>query len=454
MSEVPCKSEYEDILWDRIRENWRLTFSAVEGRFSLAVSTSIATGVVIGEHVTGVTGALQAWAGRAFGVLGGLVSFALSDREPADAVSAAVDTTVGMLLGELVAGLRAVAAAATSAVESASAAVAAAEAIAVDAVAFLTGAQSVAAEATAARVAAQTIAQQAAASAVTAEEYAAAQALAAAAERAAIVEAAKIAAVGAAERSALAAAADVTAATLARVAAVGALEAASGAVAFVVANTPTIAVALAAVFAGAVLGIFAKSAFEAQEIYNAQDLTPNTLDLREPNYAISEGVTITSLTTYQHLHNPDGTLDEDRRDGISFSIKGVTSGAIMPFDEQGCIEQIILTDGHDELNVSAIDLSQYDDWHFLDNRFIIDMSNREGGNLSSADFDEVRYAARPGAVFGENGVFWYDGETHSAGPISGFLNTIAGYIPLIGALGLRFALYAESKLPGVPGTQY
>jgi hypothetical protein len=62
MEEMPCKLEYEDILWEKIKENWSLSLNTLSGRFNLAVSTSIASGVAIGEYATGVTGAIQTWA--------------------------------------------------------------------------------------------------------------------------------------------------------------------------------------------------------------------------------------------------------------------------------------------------------------------------------------------------------------------------------------------------------
>jgi hypothetical protein len=77
-----CKKEYEDIFWEKIVENWRKTIYTIDGQFNLAVSTSIASGVAIGEYATGVTGALQKWVGRAFGAISGLISFALSERTP------------------------------------------------------------------------------------------------------------------------------------------------------------------------------------------------------------------------------------------------------------------------------------------------------------------------------------------------------------------------------------
>ncbi|HEX8061745.1 MAG TPA: calcium-binding protein, partial [Allosphingosinicella sp.] len=68
------------------------------------------------------------------------------------------------------------------------------------------------------------------------------------------------------------------------------------------------------------------------------------------------------------------------------------------------VEKLTLTDKADTLNVSK------EGFGWLADTLTIDMRNRAGGNLTSADFDTVNYAARGD---GTDGVFWINGATQT-----------------------------------------
>ena len=205
--------------------------------------------------------------------------------------------------------------------------------------------------------------------------------------------------------------------------------------AFVINLIPPILAAAGAVVAA----ILATATARAIEEYNAQQ--PIIFDI-DKDGGVKEGVTITNVRA---TVDDDGTIV--RNSGIYAQMVGQTSGH--PHEITAHWADVLrLTGFADFLDVSVVDLHDYESWRFLDDQFVIDLSNKDGGVQSKTDFDTVFYATRPAEISGEigaqNGVFWYDGETHAAGGGFGGLQDVIGSISTSAMLGL---LYTESFFP-------
>jgi RTX calcium-binding nonapeptide repeat (4 copies) len=141
------------------------------------------------------------------------------------------------------------------------------------------------------------------------------------------------------------------------------------------------------------------------------------------------------------------SADNDRKTDIEITATGRQSGGQsgnQSVNRMQGVETIILTDKADWLETKSADLADYVTGYidFFGTTVTVDLSNPAGGNGGSDDFDTVKYLA------GENGIFWFNGQTHGAGPISGGL--IAGFTTLAGpaaAIALKVGLRAESLLP-------
>jgi hypothetical protein len=444
---MECKKSFLELWHDEFVKDIRKQYTDFQTILANISTASVGAGAAIGATAVGAEGAIKRVMSRIVGTVNVVISYALSDGStPAQigiVAGQAFEAWAEAALEGVIEASREAVAFARNALTVAKEALVTARTVAAEALAEVTGASAAASEATATRIAAETAVREAAAIAVTAEERAAVQLLVEAAGRAALIEAAKAAALSAAERAVAAAALEVTAAIAAEGVAAAEVTAATAGVAATIAGAPEIITGIVA-FVGITLiaklvEISAESAAIAKEEYDAQAENPNILDL-VTDKGLTEGVELTHLGTFL-------VEDHNRRSGIHVELKGLTSETPYVFDEH-CPDVLKLTDRADRLNVANVDLSEYDSWRFLDDEFTIDMSNRAGGNQSSDDFDAVTYAPRFGLLFGTNGVFWYNGETHSAGPISGglteLLSTLAG--PL-GAPALKLALATEGLLP-------
>jgi hypothetical protein len=221
-----------------------------------------------------------------------------------------------------------------------------------------------------------------------------------------------------------------------------------------------IAVPVLAFAATALAAFAAKVGVEALEAYNLQQSAdPDLLDIRQssarPN-GVNEGISVESLTVYDTPHT-------GRKSGVSvrvetlkqYDFEGLSAGIQSTFTDD-CAEQVMLSNYGDYFHTGTADLTGYDDWHVFEAQLIIDMSNRVGGNVASADFDTVTYAPTAlvgfggiaGGILGYAGIFWYNGETHAAGSISGGITTALAYLAgPAAAIAVGDALDAESFLP-------
>ena len=222
--------------------------------------------------------------------------------------------------------------------------------------------------------------------------------------------------------------------------------AAPEALAPVLAAIETIAIPVLEFVAIAVAAFAAKVAVEAADAYNAQSSTPHVFDLR--TFGVNEGITVENLTSFI-------PLEQQRESGLTITVEGraqhdfegMSSGIMYPAYSTECADEIILTDYADVFNVGHVDLSRYDDWHLIDSKLTINLSDAANGNVSSADFDTVQYVSRivniPGGDYfnGPAGVYWNDGATHDASIVkSGIFYVAAGIatagVTLLGPVGI------------------
>ena len=166
---------------------------------------------------------------------------------------------------------------------------------------------------------------------------------------------------------------------------------------------PEIAIAVAALVVGAIVGALTKTLFQATADYLAQNDNPNIYDITI-SAGITEGVVVRNIRA---------AVDDDsmvvRNSGISGDLYGLSSGQKHEILAH-CRDVLRLTGFADTLDVSEVDLHDYESWRIFDDEFTIDLA---GG------IDTVCYRICL-VVFGgncgeENGIFYYDGETHAAG---------------------------------------